>query len=108
MTENVKKLINNIYKNKKININKKYNYRYDIKHNNIIFGIILCEDGNDYICLIFDVKRYLMSFNTEYHIFGYYNTFYPKEREECINIIEKKINKIKYQNRKKHNLSLIG
>lgn len=100
MTENVKILINNIYKNKNININKKYNYRYDIKYNNIILGIILYENGNDCICLIFDVKNYLMNFNTKYHIFGYYNTFYSEKREECINVIEKKINKIKYQFKK--------
>lgn len=95
MTKNVKIFINNMYKNKIININKKNNYRYDIKHNNIILAIILCEDGNDCICLIFDVKRYLLNFNIEYHIFGYYNTFYKEEREECIKYIKKELNRFK-------------
>lgn len=87
--------------NKNINIKEmiKY-YRYDIIYNNEIIAIILCEDRNDCIFLIFDVKNYLMGFNVEYDIFGYYNTYECEQRKECLDYIEKEINKYKNTNQK--------
>lgn len=57
MTENVKILINNIYKNKNININKKYNYRYDIKYNSInLLNYIILKVDKMYFYTIFNIS----------------------------------------------------
>lgn len=93
MSEKTIKFINNIV-NKNIKIEETINiYRYDIIYNNKIIGIILCENNNDYIYLIFDVDRYLKPFNKSYDIFGYYNTHDKKERKKCLYYIKKEINK---------------
>lgn len=70
-------------------------FRYDIVINNIIIAIILCENRNDFIFLIFDVKRYLTDCCCEYEIFGYYNVYKRSERRKCLNHIKKEINKYK-------------
>lgn len=85
MSSKTLKFINYIKNYENIEIQEIYNlFRYNIKYRNNIIGIILCENNNDYIYLIFDVK-------CENIINGYYNTHFIKEWIKCIKHIKKQI-----------------
>lgn len=95
MTEKTKKFIEYIISKNILVKEVVYNFRYDILFKDRLIAIILCEDKNDCIYLIFDIKNYLMEFNTRYNIFGYYNIHEKIEKRKCIHYIKKEINKHK-------------
>jgi hypothetical protein len=90
MTEKTSKFMKYLKECKKMDIRNIDNYRYDILYKKNKIAIILCEDGNDYIYLIFDINRYFkeQSFNVK----GYYNTHVLDDKIQCINDIQNKIN----------------
>lgn len=91
MSEKTKAFIKTII-NKNIKVEEKINmYRYDIIYNKKIIAIILCENENDCIFLIFDIQKYLNPFEKSCYIFDMYNTHYKKERKKCLYYIKKKI-----------------
>lgn len=79
--------------NKNIKVEEKIKYRYDVIYNKKTIAIILCEDNNDFVYLIFDIQRYLNPFEKSCDIFDYYNTHYKRERKKCLYYIKKEINK---------------
>lgn len=90
MTEKTNKFIKYLKEYKKIDIrNDIDNYQYDILYNSDKIAIILCEDGNDYIYLIFDINSY---FNNKcINVEGYYNTHILDDKIQCLSDIKNRI-----------------